>query len=103
MDASTVDASFDVAAANGEVRAHAIHLRLVTDRILPATKRALDATRPGYETGRTELFSLLMAQRDLVETELEIVITRAALDHAMIELDAAVGIDVPRVKLGSVP
>ncbi len=103
VDASTLDASFDVAAANGEVRAHAIHLRLLTERILPSTKRALDATWPGYETGRTELLALLTAQRGLVEAELEIVITRAALDHAMIDLDAAVGTNVPRIKLGSAP
>ncbi len=103
VDASTVDASFEVAAANGEVRAHAIHLRMLTERVLPATKRAIDATWPGYETGRTELLALLTAQRSLVEAELESVITRAALDHAMIELDAAVGAEVPRVKLGSAP
>lgn len=98
-----VDSRFDVAMAYGEARAHAIHLRMLVDRVLPASKRALDAAWPGYETGRTELMQLLTAQRSLVETELEIVITRAALDHAMIDLDAAVGVNVPRVELRRVP
>jgi outer membrane protein TolC len=103
VEAARVDTSFEVAVAHGEARAHAIHLRMLTDRVLPAAKRALDAAWPGYESNRVELMQLLVAQRSLVDAELEIVVTRAALEHAMIDLDAAVGKEVPRVPLGSMP
>ena len=41
-----------------------------------------------------------MTRRAVVDVESEIVVSRATLDHALAELEASVGAEVPRRALG---
>lgn len=76
-------------------------LKVLKRETLPASRRNLEYSLAGYETGGTSLVTLLTAQRDVVDVELEIIMARAALDHALTELDFAAGSELPkrRVKL----
>lgn len=76
-------------------------LRVLKRETLPASRRNLEYSLAGYETGGTSLVTLLTAQRDVVDVELEIIMARAALDHALTDLDFAAGTELPkrRVKL----
>jgi outer membrane protein, heavy metal efflux system len=91
----------DVVTASSTVEVAAVRLQIERERVLPATKRAFDLAWGGYESGRTDLLTLLMAQRSVVDAEHDIVMSRAALDHALADLDAAVGVAVPRRPLPS--
>ncbi len=90
----------DVAAADAATRSAARRLQALTARARPAAQRAYDVAWAGYESGRSDLASALMSERGRLDVELEIVATRATLDHALAELSAATGVDVPRVPLG---
>ena len=50
----------------------------------------------GYESSRTDILTLLTVRRSVVDLENDIIMARASLDHALAELDAAVGAEVPR-------
>jgi outer membrane protein TolC len=67
---------------------------------LPASKRSFEAVWGGYETARTDMLTLLMARRAVVDIESDMIVARASLDHALAELDATVGSEVPRRPLG---
>jgi cobalt-zinc-cadmium efflux system outer membrane protein len=97
---ATIPVKAEVALADTNMRAAALSLQALRDRALPASQRSFEATMTGYEAGRTDVLTLLTARRSVVDVESEIVVARAALDHALAELDAAVGIDVPRRTLG---
>jgi len=75
---------------------------VLRDRALPASRRAFDAAWAGYASARTDLVTLLTARRSVVDVETDLVVTRAELDHALAELDAAVGLEVPRAPLEEV-
>jgi outer membrane protein, heavy metal efflux system len=93
----------EVVTAESNARAAALRLQVERDRVLPATKRAFDLAWGGYESGRTDLLTLLAARRAVVDAEHDVVMSRAALDHALADLDAAVGVPVPRRPLGPLP
>lgn len=97
----SVGVETEVAESDAEARTQALRLRVLEDQVLPATKRALELAQAGYEASRGDLVSLLVAKRAVVDTELQITMTRAALDHALVDLEAAVGGEVPRVPLRS--
>jgi hypothetical protein len=44
--------------------------------------------------------ALILARRAVVDVRTEMVMARAALDHALADLDAAVGAEVPKKPLG---
>jgi outer membrane protein TolC len=90
----------DVGTASANARAAAERLRALRDGALPAAKRALDVTFAAYAANRGDLLGLLRAQRAVVDTEMDIVMARATLDHALADLDWAVGTIVPRTALG---
>src|SRR5580658_7048022 len=90
----------DVVTAESNVRAAALRLQVQRERVLPATKRAFSLAWGGYESGRTDLLTLLAARRSVVDAEHDVVMSRALLDHALADLDAAVGVPVPRRLLG---
>jgi outer membrane protein TolC len=96
-----VSVDTEVAEADAEARTQALRLRILEDQVLPATRRALDVSLAGYEASKGDLVMLLVARRSVVDTELQITLARAALDHALVDLDAAVGAEVPRVPLRS--
>lgn len=98
--AASIPVKAEVAMADMNMRAAGLRLQALRDRALPASKRSFEAVWAGYEAGRTDVLTLLMAWRTVVDIESEIVMARASLDHALAELDASVGVDVPRRNLG---
>ena len=98
--AARVGVDADVATADANVRAGALRLQALRDRALPASRRALDVVWAGYESSRTDILTLLSVRRSVVDLENDIIMARASLDHALAELDAAVGVEVPRRPLG---
>lgn len=99
-EAATIPVTAEVAQADTNRQAAALRLQALRDRALPATKRSFEVVWAGYETARTDILTLLSAQRAVVDVESEVVAARASLDHALAELDAAVGQEVPRRPLG---
>ncbi len=100
IDGVRVQIDADVVTAESSVRAAALRLQVLRERVLPATKRAFDLAWGGYESGRTDLLTQVAANRSVVEAEHDVVMSRALLDHALADLDAAVGAPVPRQPLG---
>ncbi len=91
----------DVATAEAATRSAARRLDALASRAKPAVKRAFDVAWTGYESARTEMSVALVAERGVVDVDLEIVAARATLDHALADLDAAAGLAIPRVPLTS--
>lgn len=99
-EAAPIAVAAEVAQADAMVRAAAERLLALRDRALPAGKRAFEIAWTGYESGRTDLATLLATRRAVVDVESELVAARAGLAHALVELDAAVGQEVPRAPIG---
>ena len=93
--ASHLPIRVEVVAAQANVARSADRLRVLQARALPAGKRAVDVEAAGYESGGTALSAVLEARRNLVDVEMAMVEARAALDHAVVDLEAAVGAPVP--------
>lgn len=89
----------DVAMQEANVRAAGMRLLALRERALPASRRSFDTAWAGYEAGRTDVLTLLSTRRAVVDVESDIVAARASLDHALADLEAAVGTEVPRRKL----
>jgi outer membrane protein TolC len=98
--AARIGVDADVATAEANVRAGALRLQALRDRALPASRRAFEVAWSGYESSRIDILTLLSARRSVVDIEREIILARASLDHALAELGAAVGAEVPRRPLG---
>ncbi len=98
--AATFPVNGEVAMADSNMRSAALRFQVLKGRALPASHRSFDAAWAGYEAGRTDALTLLSARRAVVDIESEIVMARATLDHALAELDAAVGAPVPRRSIG---
>lgn len=88
--------------ASATAHAAAARVDALEQRTLPASRRALEALLSGYESGHTDLARVLVARRAVVDVEMDLVGARAALDHAMTDLDAAVGARVPRRPLAAI-
>jgi len=86
---------------NQEATVRAAGLRLLTlrDRALPASRRSFEVAWAGYEAGRTDVLTLLSTRRAVVDVETESIVARASLDHALADLEAAIGTELPRRKL----
>jgi len=93
----------DVGTAAATARAAAERLSVLKGGALPAARRALDLTFGTYASGRGDLLGVLRAQQAVVDTEIDIVMARASLDHALADLDWAVGTLLPRTPLDSPP
>jgi cobalt-zinc-cadmium efflux system outer membrane protein len=93
-----VDVDAEVVAAAALARSAALRLGVLEGRALPATKRGFDAAWSAYASGQRDVLSILAAERAVVDVGEQIVVARAALDHALADLDAAVGLDVPRAR-----
>ncbi len=94
--AARIPIDAEVATAEASMRASALRLATLRDRALPASRRALDVAWAGYESSRSDIRALLEARRAVVDVESEIVAARASLDHALADLDAAIGVPAPR-------
>lgn len=100
--AARIPVEAEVVAQEANVRAATLRFVTLRDLALPASQRAFDVAWSGYESNRTDLMNVLTARRAVVDVESEMIAARATLDHALADLDAAVGIEVPRRKLLSV-
>lgn len=93
----------DVGTSTASAQAAAERLRALRDGALPAAKRALDVTFATYAAGRGDLLGVLRAQQAVVDTEMDLVMARASLDHALADLDWAVGAPLPRTPIEARP
>jgi outer membrane protein TolC len=91
----------DVGTAAASATAATEQLRVLRSGALPAANRALDVGFTTYAAGRGDLLAVLRAQQAVVETDIDIVMARAALDHALADLDWAVGTLLPRSPLAA--
>jgi outer membrane protein TolC len=89
----------DVGTAAAAADAAAERLLSLSSRARPAAKRALDLGFASYGAGKGELLGVLRAEQAAIDVEMDIVAARASLDHALADLDWAVGEPVPRVPL----
>ncbi len=96
IDQAQLGINSEVAASMSAVEGAVGRMKVLKGETLPASRRNLEFSLTGYETGGTNLITLLTAQRDVVDVELEIVMARATLDHALTELDFAAGSELPR-------
>jgi outer membrane protein, heavy metal efflux system len=80
-----------VAIAAERVRAARRTLALTTDRLLPAARDALEASRAAFETGQEPLGEVLAAEEAVRELELEEHRALAELDRRTTELRSATG------------
>ena len=99
IDAQRRAVDVDIATAEATTRSAARRLDALVSQAKPAAQRAFDTAWTGYESARTDLTSTLLAERMVVEIDLDIVAARATLDHALADLDAAAGLAVPRQPL----
>jgi outer membrane protein TolC len=90
------DAVAGAALAGEQERRYAI----LVEGALPASRRALDVTEAAYGSGKADLASLLGAERAIVEVQMDVASTRAALDHALVDVDWAAAGRVPRRPIG---
>jgi outer membrane protein TolC len=95
VDAARIPVDSEVVTAEANARSAAFRLQVLRDRTLPATRRSLEVARAGYETGRTDLMTILDVSRSAVDVEDEIVMARSSLEHALTDLEAAVGAEIP--------
>jgi outer membrane protein TolC len=102
LEATRIPVDSEVVTAEATAQSAAYRFRVLHDRTLPASRRAFEVAEAGYESGRTDLLMVLDARRSVVDVEHEIVMARSALDHALTDLDAAVGMVVPTKPSGAI-
>jgi cobalt-zinc-cadmium efflux system outer membrane protein len=101
LEATKIPVDAEVVTAESKARSAAYRLEVLRDRTLPASHRAFEAAQAGFESGRTDLMTVLDARRLVVDMEQDIVLARSDLEHALTDLEAAVGAEVPTRPLGS--
>jgi outer membrane protein TolC len=90
----------EVVTAEARSRSAAYRLQVLRDRTLPASRRSFEVAQAGFESGRTDLMTVLDARRSVVDVDQEIVMARSDLDRALTDLEAAVGVEIPTRPLG---
>jgi outer membrane protein TolC len=95
IGAARIPVDAEVVTTEAKARSAAYRLQVLRDRTLPASRRAFEVAQAGFESGRTDLMTVLDARRSVVDIESEIVIARSDLDHALTDLEAAVGMEIP--------
>ena len=81
----------EVSTRAADVRSGAARLRVLQHRALSSARLSWEAAAAGYESGRTDILMLLSARKAMVEIEVDIVDAHAAIEHALVELQWAVG------------
>ena len=100
VDAMRIQIQADVATSDANAKSAALRVQVLRDRASPASKRSFDVAWAGYETARGDLVTLLNARKAVIDIEMDTVMARSVLQHALADLDAAVGTPVPRTPLG---
>jgi outer membrane protein, heavy metal efflux system len=81
----------DVAAALAQLQSSAERVRLLETQARPATLRLQQTARSGYIGGSASMQTLLAADRALLELEIQLIMMRAELEHAVVDLEWATG------------
>jgi outer membrane protein TolC len=102
-DAARLPIDAEIATAAGAARAAGTKLRLLRERVLPASRESFELVLAGYASGGTEIRDVLDARRARIDTEEEIVMARAELEHALADLEAAVGAPLALAPLSTLP
>jgi outer membrane protein TolC len=117
VDAAIAEAAASISAAEADAAARAARVRLEVDSayakadaataraavvrtaLLPQTRQAIDAARVAYQTGRSDIATLIDAERMALDAEL--LYTRALVDWrlALADLERAVGTSLPSAML----
>jgi outer membrane protein, heavy metal efflux system len=88
-----VELEVESAFAAAQETEHEVHV--LEERVVPATERALQAIRAGYESNRSDFLTLLNAERDLARARLDLYQARVGHLQALADLDRAVGAAPP--------
>jgi outer membrane protein TolC len=96
--AAEAEVGSEVESALAEVQETEHEIHIIRERVVPATERALQAIRAGYENNRSDFLSLLNAERDLARARLDLYRAEAAYLQNVADLDRAVGVDPEEVK-----
>lgn len=99
VDGARIEVSSDVASAWRDAMSSALRVRSYDERVLPASRRAFDLAFAAYAANRSDLPTLLLASRSIVEAEIARLVAIAGLEHALADLDAAAGSVLPRKDL----
>ncbi len=89
----------EVAASLADVHAAAQRVAVLSAHAKPAADAALEVALASYQSGQGDALSLFRAEKDVVEIDVALVEARTMLAHALVDVDAAAGIHVPRVRL----
>ncbi len=95
VQAVRIPVDAEVVTAESKARSAAYRLQVLRDRTLPASRRSFDVAQAGFESGKTDLMTVLDARRTVVDVEHDIVMALSDLDHALTDLEAAVGSEIP--------
>ena len=93
--ATRIPVDAEVVTAESKARSSAYRLQVLRDRTLPASRRSFEAAQAGFESGRTDLTTVLDTRRSAVDVEHDVVMARSDLDHALTDLEASVGTEIP--------
>ncbi|MFW2390426.1 MAG: TolC family protein, partial [Polyangiales bacterium] len=90
-DAALNAADADLEAALSAVRGAQRRIDLYRDTLIPQAETTFQSVLGGYQSGRSTVASALLAQRDLLELQLELAKSRARHARAWAVLEAVVG------------
>lgn len=93
----------EVSGALAAVQSAAERYRALAREARPASVRAREVALTGYESGRGDFTELLAAEAVHVEVAMDLIAAKSDLDHALIDLDRAVGSPVARRPLAQGP
>lgn len=93
LDTAATQLRVEQAVASAHARWVALRHRIETLqlRLLPASRRSMEAARTGYITGGVEAIQWIESARDLREVELMLVSARSDLERAFFTLELATG------------
>jgi outer membrane protein TolC len=91
LEAKKRDIAIEVITARGAASAVQGELTVIRDRVLPATLRARKLAESAYQSGQGRLEAVLEAEKQQVETEMQIVELETQLAHHHADLAFALG------------
>jgi outer membrane protein TolC len=89
----------EIGAALADVQVAALRVSVLSARAKPAADAALEAALSAYQSGQAEAMALFRSEKDVVEIDVALADARTMLAHALVDVDAAAGARLPRVRL----
>lgn len=93
-DAARIGLNSRFIEAYGVLRASEAKLRALQNEVLPAARKAFDATERGYREGKFDLLNALDARRSLIQAQLDVVDTQAEFHKAKALIEGLIGRDL---------